>query len=196
MTLPPVMRAFFAIELPIAVKQEINRWVNTLKPKAPVDAIRWVQPEHLHITLQFLPALRSVDLPILVEQACQALQASPPLECYADKLMLLPNPHHPHVIALAIMPQEALALIAQALGDVMVACHYPLEKRLFRAHLTVARIHQSRVDLDFLQQAPVPAAAALTVKEVVLFRSEPGEHGSCYTRLATIPLAKTGKAHD
>ena len=67
MTLPPVIRIFFAVELSLDIKQKLAGLITILKKKSKTNAIRWTMPENLHITLQFLKEVRSEHLEQLIQ---------------------------------------------------------------------------------------------------------------------------------
>ena len=67
MTLPPIVRVFFAIELPLSTKEMLNKFVVSPKSEAKSNAIRWTKPENLHITLQFLAEVRGEHIATLIE---------------------------------------------------------------------------------------------------------------------------------
>lgn len=190
MTLPAVIRIFFAIDLPIAVKEKVGAFIDTLKKKSISKAIRWTVPENLHITLQFLPEVRAEHVTQILDHVRVHRQnMSQPIIIHLESVHLFPSPYRPRVIVLTVTPQEALAVLAERIGCGIQAAHYTIEDRPFRAHLTLGRIKQPReVSLRFLSSGVVPEVGPIPVNEVVLFRSEPQREGSLYTPLARLML--------
>ena len=66
MTLPPVIRVFFAIDLSTLAKEKLGAFITTLKRKSqdPRDSLN--KSENLHITLQFLAETHTEHLPELI----------------------------------------------------------------------------------------------------------------------------------
>ncbi len=185
MSLPPIIRIFFAIDLPSSMKDKIGHFISILKKKSKSHAIRWTKPENLHITLQFLAEMQTADLSQLSHHVRQQLSD---WQCQSSlalsQLQLFPHPFRPRVIVLEVNPQEELRRLSQAIGRGMVATHYATEDRPFRAHLTLGRIkHTNHIHLKFLSELEVPSFEKFEVKEVVLFRSEPQPEGSHYVAL-------------
>ncbi len=191
MTMPAVVRIFFAIDLPVSHKKALGSYLGQLKKTSKTSAIRWTRPENLHITLHFLAEVKREDLPILIAKVREELkeahlQVAPSI----GALQLFPNPYRPRVIVFDILPQEALQQLVIHIGRGISACHYVVETRPFRAHLTIGRIKQPHgLNLQFLSECAAPVLEAIPLKEVVLFRSEPQSDGSRYTPLETISLS-------
>lgn len=190
MTLPPVIRVFFAIDLPASVKEKIGAFIVLLKRKSKSHAIRWTRPENLHITLQFLAEVKSEDLPVLINKVREEV-----FDAIADSalnfggLHLFPTPYRPRVIVMDVVPQERLALLSQIIGSSIKNMGYEIDTRPFRAHLTLGRIkHAHGVNLDFLTEIELPTFETLALTEIVLFRSEPQPEGSKYSALERIAL--------
>jgi 2'-5' RNA ligase len=168
MTLPSVVRVFFAIDLPPAVKEKIGSYICSLKKKSKSHSIRWSRPENLHVTLQFLAEVNSEHLPTLIQSVSKRMEGALKHSTLTfGAVHLFPNPYRPRVIVLDITPQESLATMSSIIGEGIKAAHYEIEKRPFRAHLTL-----DHVDIN----------------EVVLFRSDPQPEGSRYTPLMRLPL--------
>lgn len=190
MTLPPVMRIFFAIELPQTVKEKLGRYIGTLKKKSKSQSIRWSKPENLHVTLQFLAEVRSEHLQSMLDNVRGLVQGKVGKKMLTiGQVHMFPNPFRPRVIVLELGPQDELAALAGKIGQGIQASGYEIEDRPFRAHLTLGRIKQPYgVDLGFLNETPLPEVEEIETAEVVLYRSEPQQDGSKYTVLERITL--------
>lgn len=193
MTLPPVIRIFFAIDLSQAVKERLNAYIGMLRKKSKAYGIRWTKPENLHITLQFLPEVKSADIPAMVKAVRMQMENvtnSMPIQLGGIKLF--PDPYRPRVIVLAVSPQAELATLSSLIGQGITASGYSIENRPYRAHLTLGRIKQPQgMNLNFLNEDPVPDFESILLNDVALFRSEPQHDGSKYTLIDQIPLIGT-----
>lgn len=190
MTLPAVIRIFFAIDLPPAAKETLGGLIASLKKKSRSNAIRWSKPENLHITLQFLAEVRSEHLAVLIDRVRSEMEGVVSHTALTlGALRLFPSPYRPRVIVLDIASQTELAELSKIIGKGIQAAHYEVENRPFRAHLTLGRIkYPQNVDLNFLSEFTRAPFEKIEVSEVVLFRSEPQPEGSHYTIMEKIVL--------
>lgn len=189
MLLPPVIRIFFAIDLPESVREMLGRFIADLKKTAKSHGIRWTKPENLHITLQFMPEVRTEHLEGMVRCVREELKAVKDKTTFTfGDVHCFPSLYRPRVIVLDILPQEPLAALSNYIGRGITAMQYDIESRPFRAHLTLGRIKHQDMRLDFLSGVKMPAINNMTIEEVVLFRSEPQSDGSHYTTLERIAL--------
>lgn len=190
MTLPPVIRIFFAVDLPKSTKETIGKFISTLKQKSKTRAIRWTKFENLHITLQFLAEAKSEHLPQIIENVRTQIKDHRCSKLTLGSLHLFPNPHRPRVIVLDITPQENLAILSELIGKGITASNYQIDSRPFRAHLTLGRIKQPLgVNLQFLSEVASLAPEQIEVNEIILFRSEPQPQGSQYSALERIVIS-------
>lgn len=181
-----IIRAFFAIDLPDEIKNTLAHLQANIK-----YPVRWTEPRHLHITLQFMKELKLTDLDRLVESIKTALQATMSFSLELGSVELFPNVKHPRFISLAIEPQEKLANLAKLIGEQILAAHYPIDRRPFRAHLTLGRIQDSLKNPAFENNLQ-PAMKKCCVTQVVLFQSILAENGANYLPLARLNLPKVG----
>lgn len=191
MTLPAVIRIFFAIDLPPLAKEQLAMFVESLKKKLKSNAIRWSKPENLHITLQFLAEVKTEHLDALQKNVRAHLKDAAPISAIQiGAIHLFPSPFRPRVIVCEITPQEELRMLAKLIGDGILATPYEIDERPFRAHLTLGRIKQPKViNPNFLNDVSPPNLEKIEIREIILFRSEPQADGSKYTILDKIPLA-------
>lgn len=192
MMLPPVIRIFFAVDLPESARKKLGAFISHLKKKSRTHGIRWTRPENLHITLQFLAEVHTEHLPLLIDNVRAQIEKSMNhLQISLGSLHLFPNPYRPRVIVLDVAPQEDLLKLSARIGEGIQAANYEIEHRPFRGHLTLGRIKQPQgISLAFLNACDIPEFESLAVHEVVLFRSEPQPDGSAYTVLERIALNK------
>lgn len=189
-----LIRVFFAVDLPTEQKEVLGKRMGALKKHLnplmkPPSSFRWVRPESLHLTLQFLGEIKEEKIAGLLEREKQALEGLQAFQFNLGPLEWFPNSHRPTVLSLQATPQDALTKLAQALGDGALARGYVIEDRPFRPHITLARVENlNNPAPDILASFAWQELPPLFVKEVVLFRSDPGEGGPVYTRLETLKV--------
>jgi len=117
MTLPTVIRIFFAIDLPPLIKEQLGNYISQLKKKSRSHAIRWTRPENLHVTLQFLAEVKTDDVAHLLEQVrLEVENYMPRIVLEFGKIHLFPSPYRPRVIVLDLKPQDELAMLSGLIG--------------------------------------------------------------------------------
>jgi 2'-5' RNA ligase len=182
------VRAFFAWEPPETAKDALGALARELRARPDGDAVRWVRPEGYHVTLRFLGNVPVTELPTLAKSVEGALAGAAPFPVTFGAAHAFPSVRQPRVVVIELAPEALLAALAERVEAGVVAAGLPAERRRFRAHLTLGRVRGRRVPaLD----APAPAAGALEVRDVVLFRSDLGEGGSRYSPLAQLPLTSS-----
>lgn len=187
MILPPVIRVFFAVAFSKDITEKLAHYVNDLKERSRSNKFRWTRPENFHVTLQFLAEVKSSDLPTMLEAVhAELCHVSFPLRFHLRGLHLFPDPHRPRVLVVDVAPQAALAECAALVGKGILQCGYQIDKRPFRAHLSLGRIKTVQTTaLSFLHQVEPLELPEIVTPEIVLFQSEPHPDGSRY-----IPLAR------
>jgi 2'-5' RNA ligase len=194
-----MLRVFFAVELAPPVRAAAARLAQRLREQAGAARVRWVRPENLHVTLRFLGGVAPDRIEDVVAHVAPEVGPLPRFSLRTGAVQLFPTPRRPHVVALAVAPEEALARVAAAIERGVVAAGLPAEARPFHAHLTLGRLPprtRARDVAALADPAPAPVTAADTpaddacvVTEVVLMRSQLQRTGSRYTALARLPLA-------
>lgn len=181
------MRAFFAIDLPDVIKRNISDLIRQLQNKYHHAPIRWVRTDHLHITLQFIEEIKIEHIPNLIEKVRHELKDKRSIHIKINNIDLIPNSYKPRVISLKVTPEDAIADLSKCLGRAISQMGYPIEKRAFRAHLTLGRIRESRKALLLENYSP-PPIPSFRANSIVLYQSEPTHEGSNYYPLERITL--------
>jgi 2'-5' RNA ligase len=182
------IRAFFAVELDAPARAAAAALLRALRAEPGGDAVSWVRPESLHVTLRFLGNVERARIPALARAVAERTAPLAPFRIRFGEVSGFPSPRRPRVVALALAPEAPLVELAAAVERGVVAAGLPAEDRPFRAHLTLGRVRGGRRPVPVT--APVTAAGqAFDVAEAVLFRSELGRSGSRYTALERMPLA-------
>jgi len=135
-----IHRVFFALRPDATLRGEIERSVQALKAAGRVHG-RWLQPEKLHMTVQFLG-----DFAVADDIARRASHAAAGLhfaafEFVLDRAETFPRKFNPPcVLRCAENSEEELQHFAHELGDVLAAAGLGefLEARAYVPHVTVA----------------------------------------------------------
>ena len=190
---PGSIRAFIALALEPGLAAEIKKVQQHLN--SPGGAVRWISPEQLHLTLQFLgnvPADRLDQLAAALRDACAR---TAPLQLALEGVGCFPNTRNPRVLWIGIQGdleplgklQEQIAQETKNFGD-----HG--EQRAFQPHLTIGRVKSSGAEGRKVGQtiacAKVPKLGDWDIQQVLLVQSALSPNGVRYTTLAAVALER------
>lgn len=193
----PTARLFAALEVPLAVREELLAWsrgaLSQLAARVPGAAegaapgVRLLDPELMHVTLCFLgsrPVAEIAPLAAAVEgfegRACELAVGAP---------VWLP-PRRPQALAVSIIDEadgeDGLAALQARLAAALAAAGgWVPERRRFRAHLTVARLRRGARTAAAAAAALAPTPPlAFSARTIVLQRSWLSPRGASYETLA------------
>jgi 2'-5' RNA ligase len=197
MSADETVRAFVAIELPSEIRAwcqaSMERARRTLGPAAP--AVRWVNPEGIHLTLKFLGSVQAALVPVLIERLQAALAGQPALSLAVGRMGVFPGAKAPRVIWLATLGEvEALGECQRRVEAATVPLGFPGEKRPFQPHLTLGRVRETATPEERAAIGGLPSgwppgtSPPFRVTSASLMQSRLGPGGARYSRLAEIPF--------
>jgi len=187
------IRAFIALPLEPVLAAEIKKVQQRLN--SPGGAVRWISPEQLHLTLQFLGNVATEQLDDLTAALRRARAGIAPFQLALEGAGCFPNMKSPRVVWIGIhgdlellrQLQEQIAQETKNFGD-----HG--DHRGFQPHLTIGRVKaaglEGRRACQAIEFATVPKLGAWTVHHVLLVRSELTPDGARYTSLAAVTLER------
>jgi 2'-5' RNA ligase len=189
-----MIRTFIAIDFPAEIITKIARITAYLRTQTPVNALNWVAPENMHLTLNFLGDVREDHILAIEQYLQEAVRGQSSFNITIEGLGMYPNAKQPRVVWLGIKDAGALKHIQQALTKALKVIDIEQENRPFLPHLTLARIRRnSSPDLtrqvgETLSQFKVDSLGSFPVQSVHLFKSELTPKGTIYTSLFSTPL--------
>lgn len=187
------LRVFFALSLPAARQADVAKWIARLHARPQGDAVRWVRPDGLHLTLRFLGNVPTEDVPHMVEAVREKTAETEPFTLKLGAPEAFPA-KRPQVVLLTASPEDRVSALAAQVDAAVEPFGFPPERRHFRPHVTLGRLRSRRypeLGEDGSDQSVGGAAhdaAEWHVDEVVLFKSELARDGARYAPIATIPL--------
>ena len=187
---PAPLRTFFAIELDDSARRAAADAGSVLRARPGGDAVRWVPPENLHVTLRFLGDIEPARVASLAAHVRAQTAALAPFALQLGALASFPPGRRPRVVVLELAPEAPLAALAEAVERGVVAAGCAPEPRAFRGHLTLGRVRERGMP-PLLAELTVPPVV-FEVTESVLFASELHPSGSRYTPLERVPLGGAG----
>ena len=189
------LRTFIAIELDEGLKDNLGRLQDRLREQMSPGSVRWVRPGSIHLTLKFLG-----DTPLdkveevkgaLVEAAADAS----PFSFTVAGLGCFPNSRRPRVVWVGLLePTGCLDRLRDAVEARVAPLGFPTERRSFKPHLTLGRVHRRASKSELAEIGAVVAASSIgTVDEMAVsavsyIRSDLKPSGAVYTTLIEAPL--------
>jgi 2'-5' RNA ligase len=188
-------RLFVALEPPDPVRRRLAALADELRRAAGRAAgeVRWVPPENVHLTLQFLGAVpeeRVAGIEAALRDAAAA--AGRPLSLSLHGAGGFPNARRPRVLWAGLEGDVApLAALVAEMGARLAKLGYPPEDRPFSPHLTLGRARDGRGAPGLAGALAAAAQAEGTpwrATELVLFESHLSPKGPRYEALARVGL--------
>lgn len=187
------MRVFFAIALGTgtgsAARNAAEHLLAVLQAAPDADAVRWVRPEGLHVTLRFLGEIEAAQLEPLGAAVAEEVRACAPFELALGSVAAFPTPRRPRVVACEVGPQEPIAELAGAVERGTARAGFAPDGRAFRAHLTLGRVRRGKVVT--VPDIAIPQDHHMRVEHTTLFQSELQRSGARYTPLEQMALGAT-----
>lgn len=187
------LRLFVAIELPHDVLTALEKAQAALRAKG-LEALRWVRPEGIHLTLKFLgetPASRLNDV-VAVLKSATAPHA--PHSLSLGKFGAFGSRQSPRVLWVDVSGDlDATRAMQSSIDDALAGVGFPKETRAFSPHLTLARVRPESARevagalASAITSTPAPSGT-IPVQEANLMQSTLGPGGAVYKRLQAFPL--------
>jgi 2'-5' RNA ligase len=187
------MRAFIAIELPIAIKDALSKIQDKLE--AEKLQINWVKSQNLHLTLKFLGDISSEQLIQIKQLITEITKTASGFKIKLETLGVFPNAHAPRIVWIGTnQPPLELKQLAQQLETRLPVSGIPREGRSFHAHITIGRIKSRLIPSDLekafdkVEKDVINASWELECGRITLFESTLGPGGPTYTVLGKFKI--------
>ncbi|MDP9235870.1 MAG: RNA 2',3'-cyclic phosphodiesterase [Chloroflexota bacterium] len=190
------LRLFVAIDLPDDVKQALGAAIESLRTALQSDALRWVRPDGIHLTLQFLGATSQARVPDIAFALEAAVRGVPAFGLAAGTLGSFGGRQRLRVIWLGLSGDEpAAAHLAARVHSALQPLGFAPDREPFRPHLTLASVRDdaSREErqrlYDMLRRTSPPVPPPFRVERISLMQSTLARGGAVYQTLARFSLA-------
>jgi RNA 2',3'-cyclic 3'-phosphodiesterase len=190
-----LLRAFIAIEIPIAIRQAVCEAISDLQ-KGIGSLVRWVPMENMHLTLKFLGDISPSNVDMLTQMISSEVDLYNWFEIQLNGFGSFPNLKRPRVIYIGIQAPAALAALHRGIESASRRLGYESEERGFSPHLTIGRVKQNVTVTEqqtirrALEGTKIDSLGTARVDSIHLFKSDLKPTGSVYTRLYSAPLKK------
>jgi RNA 2',3'-cyclic 3'-phosphodiesterase len=184
-------RTFIAVEAVDGAHAQAQTAIEHLRPFA--SNVKWVEPENLHWTLQFLGDLKDEELAEVCRRVQKAVAEVEPFSLTAAGVGAFPHVDRPRVLWLgAAEGAERFVQLQSAIEQNLESMGFRGENRRFVPHLTLGRVGPGGGGLsqfvDELNAMANFAGGQMFVDEVLVYSSEPQRSGPKYTPLAHLKL--------
>lgn len=182
------MRLFTALDLPVYART----WLGTLSDTRLAGA-RWLNPESLHLTLNFIGEVDDDLLDDLLD-ALDTVQAAPfPLQLAGVGRFPPSEQKAARVLWAGVMPNKPLMRLQADTAAAIQGAGFPLDDPIkpYTPHVTLARMKPGRTPRElnaYLRRHADAQVPAFTVGAFHLYRSDLSPKGAVYTLIETFPL--------
>lgn len=177
-------RTFLAIE--ISSGNELLVVYNNLKEAFQNENMRWVDPNHYHITLFFLGDTREEQIPSIITKIEQTITGTSVFDLVLKGYGVFPEVLNPNVLWLGIEKNEALFKLKISIDKVLEPFGFKAEKRKFTPHLTIARVkdlqNKSLIN-DSMKNYKDILIGQVKIDKLVFFESRLTPNGPAYNKL-------------
>jgi 2'-5' RNA ligase len=186
------MRTFIAIDIPDALRSEMNKIIEELK-KCGAD-VRWVNVNSIHLTLKFLGEIPEEIVGKVIKKIDANVAGFDPLKIRLAELGGFPNLSRPRVIWLGAMGiGEGLKVLHKEIEKSLQSLGFAPENRDFKPHLTLGRVKSPRGLSNLTKMVRDKAAVELgefTADSYYLFQSILKPTGAEYRKIHQFILKK------
>lgn len=159
------------------------------------EAVKWVEPDSLHVTLLFLGEVEDRDLAAVCRTVSRVCAEHDAFTLAVEKVGCFPNARRPRVLWAGIGEgaDELIALHAALEEPLLELGCYRREERQYTPHLTLGRVRPDKVPFalsEAIAKNQTWSAGQTAVGEVLVMSSDfmSGHVGPNYTVMGRAPL--------
>jgi 2'-5' RNA ligase len=189
------VRSFIAVEMPEAVKKELSRLQTELKQNCTDSIARWVAPQNIHLTLQFLGDVPQSKIGKIKNALVEVSSAHTAFELRLGELGVFPGINRPRVIWVGLDGNlKRLADIQKQIEQLLSGAGFVPENRPFSSHLTLARVREEASPAEkqklgqIISSMTFKSGCTIPVRRINLMKSQLTPHGSVYSVLFSADL--------
>ncbi len=180
-----LIRTFLAIPLDAATLNMIGAIQKQLQTELP--EIRWTERDNLHLTLHFFGNITEESLENAAKIVVSVVSLCNPITLLFTEIGSFPSTEHMHVVWIGIKSNKLIEL-HRALQKRFHAAGFPIERRLFRPHITIGR--SRRQEGHILSQQNHKVTGSMRVRELILYESRLQPAGAEHRPRHTVRLAE------
>ena len=191
-----MVRAFISVAISSEARAALAAVIERLRQQPDFSGVRWVKPEVVHLILKFLGEIPETQVETVLGAAERAAQGTGAMTLTLSGIGAFPNLRNPKVlwVGLAGDLDQLKAFHRRIDQEINSVTGFPLEKRDFSPHLTLARVRdtassdQHRRIGQALSEVTLETEITWRVSEVNLMRSMLNPSGAEYDVLGSVEL--------
>jgi 2'-5' RNA ligase len=186
------IRAFVAIDLPDDVRHALVEARSDIAEGFPRNAVRWVKPQNIHLTLRFLGNTTLEKLPVFTAGMDDIVGKYQAFDLQLAGVGCFPNARRPRVLWIGIEgAKDRLKSLQVDVEDLVVNSGWKRESRRYHPHLTLGRVKDSReVAESGIQWGKIIQRGMIPVRAIYLIESALTPDGPIYTIRHTSQLRR------
>ena len=183
-----IKRLFIAVNLPLAIKEQLHELVLKLQKDNKNKPVKWVEKENFHLTLHFLGSVPEEKIktinqdiePIVANFQTLNFQLSNAINAFPDL-------NNPKVVFLEMkeLNDGKTVKLQKEIGQALLRLGFEIDYRPFKLHLTLGRI-------KFKTSIAIPKfsfqASKFRIQSIDLMSSELTSSGPIYSIVKTYNL--------
>jgi 2'-5' RNA ligase len=185
------IRTFIAVPVSPGIRSAARNLAELLR--AAAGDVRWVAPENLHWTMQFLGVVDELEIPAVCSAVATAAADLESFDLKACGAGAFPAPDRPRTLWLgAGVGAQAMCALHSAIQKKLDRLGYRSEHRRFVPHITLGRAGRSEQPRSLVRELAGLAefdGGSMLVDEVTVYSSQLQPEGPVYDVLARAPLA-------
>jgi 2'-5' RNA ligase len=185
------LRTFIAVVVSPEIRQAARKAADVLRPAS--GDVKWVAPENLHWTLQFLGDVAAMETPAVCSAVLQAVCEVDAFELEVRGVGAFPGADRPRTLWLgAGAGAQSMVALQATIQKKLDRLGYRGESRRYVPHLTLGRAGLNAPPRPLVRELAGLAdfdGGTMFVDEVTVFSSQLRPEGPVYDVLAHAPLA-------
>jgi len=185
------VRSFVALELSEDVREGLTNLLNRLRQTNA--AVKWVEPENLHLTLKFLGEVTEEQIEVIVDALKAVAQATEPFSFAVRGVGGFPDLRRPRVLWVGVEPTPPLMRLQQFVERTMEQLGFAPEERAYHPHITLGRV-KAMTGIEKVRAVLSEYSGfnfgSVPVKHLTFFRSDLSREGPTYTPIALLPFSE------
>jgi 2'-5' RNA ligase len=190
------VRSFIAIELPAELRQGLAQLQARLKVDKP--RVKWVDPNSIHLTLKFLGNVDSAMIGAITQAMTESTQSISPFRLEVQPgLSAFPNLKRVQVVWVGLGGEiDKLGQLQRLLETSLSCLGFASEQRLFKPHLTLARLgneaspEERQLFGELIAGTKFELSYSIRVDALSLMKSQLTREGAIYSKLSSAELKK------
>jgi 2'-5' RNA ligase len=177
------MRTFLALDLPDPIKQIISKLSSELQSEN-VSGIKWVEPENLHITFQFIGDTQQQHISEITNFLADIFSQMQSIHFSEPKVQIIPQ-RNPKIIWISLQTNhKKIFQASRRIKEKLLEMGYKLDSKSLKFHITLGRIKKRLPDF-FIQKILTTELKIIgfDVSEAALYQSFLRPEGPVYDKI-------------